>query len=200
MPPLSDLGFDRLLDVLSDAPLVPEGYVDAVANGGTGHNPAFRALRWDAKFDRRSPVDELTPGQVEALQRLASGEIHPTHEEYMVARKRAHAAAIRLGAGTVYQALAVATALGIVEPAQRYVLGPRFRLGGQPGKPKGGLSTRQRQVLAAMANGGGRPAAAKHLGVSEETIHSHLKRIHQILGARDSYHAVALAVRHGIIR
>jgi DNA-binding NarL/FixJ family response regulator len=69
-----------------------------------------------------------------------------------------------------------------------------------PGKgSRGTLTHRQREILQMLANGGTPTAAARQLGLSEETIKTHMKNALARLGARNRTHAVAIALRESII-
>ncbi|HUZ22580.1 MAG TPA: response regulator transcription factor [Streptosporangiaceae bacterium] len=57
-----------------------------------------------------------------------------------------------------------------------------------------GLSRREREVLAEMVAGLPNQGIAERLGISRDTVKSHVKAIFRKLGARDRAHAVALAL------
>jgi DNA-binding NarL/FixJ family response regulator len=61
------------------------------------------------------------------------------------------------------------------------------------------LSVRERDVLRLVADGHRNRAVAERLFISEETVKAHIKHIMDKLGANDRTHAVAIAVRRGII-
>lgn len=69
----------------------------------------------------------------------------------------------------------------------------REALGGEP------LSTRERQVLTGMARGHRDAAIAENLGISPLTAKSHSFRTLAKLRARNRAHAVAIALRTGIL-
>ena len=68
----------------------------------------------------------------------------------------------------------------------------------QPHKPRG---NRQRylDVLQEMSYGHDRTAAARRLGISAQTVMSHTKKARQALKAKSTLHAVAEALRRGLI-
>lgn len=72
-----------------------------------------------------------------------------------------------------------------------------------PGLPakgsRGRLTQRQRQILEMLADGQSTYAAAENLGLSEETVKTHMKNVLGRLGARNRAHAIALAIRLGLI-
>jgi DNA-binding NarL/FixJ family response regulator len=61
------------------------------------------------------------------------------------------------------------------------------------------LTRRQRQILQLYADGQSTARAAKRLGLSAETVRTHTKAILARLSARDRAHAVAIAMRGGLI-
>lgn len=61
------------------------------------------------------------------------------------------------------------------------------------------LSSREIEVLQRVAVGDSNKQAGAKLGISEDTVKAHMKRILEKLGVRDRTHAVTLALRRGII-
>ena len=61
------------------------------------------------------------------------------------------------------------------------------------------LSERQMQVLALVAEGSTDKEIALQLGLSAKTISSYMKHIRARLGAQSRAHAVALAMRQGLL-
>ena len=62
------------------------------------------------------------------------------------------------------------------------------------------LTYRQKEVLGALLWGGTRPEAASRLGISEDTVAFHLKRIFSRLGATSLPKALALALALGLVQ
>jgi DNA-binding NarL/FixJ family response regulator len=61
------------------------------------------------------------------------------------------------------------------------------------------ITKRQRQILQLMADGHSTATIARRLGLSTETVKTHTKRLLARLEARDRAHAVAIALRNGLI-
>lgn len=61
------------------------------------------------------------------------------------------------------------------------------------------LTRRELQVLALVADGKSNAEISGDLYVSDETVKSHLRRIFYKFGARNRAHAVAIALRAGVI-
>ncbi len=68
-----------------------------------------------------------------------------------------------------------------------------------PSGSHGKLTRRQREILQLLADGGSTVAAARELGLSEETVKTHTKNVLARLGARNRTHAVAIALRECLI-
>lgn len=87
----------------------------------------------------------------------------------------------------------------IVDPS----LAGQMALRSAQGLPVGGtarLTEREREVLAAMAEGMSNASIAAHLHISEETVKTHVKSLLRKLGALDRTQAVSLALRSGLLR
>jgi DNA-binding CsgD family transcriptional regulator len=61
------------------------------------------------------------------------------------------------------------------------------------------LSPQQLRILTALAQGATYPTAAERFGVGTETVKTQTKLIREKLGARNTTHAVAIAIREGVI-
>lgn len=62
------------------------------------------------------------------------------------------------------------------------------------------LTAAEARVLEALSRGLTREEAAVLLGIGLESVKSHLKRIRRVLRAKTTTHAVAQALRLGLIR
>jgi len=62
-----------------------------------------------------------------------------------------------------------------------------------------GLSEREISVLRSVARGNGNREIAAEIGVSEDTVKGHMKRILVKLEAKDRTHAVMVALKRGIL-
>jgi DNA-binding CsgD family transcriptional regulator len=67
-----------------------------------------------------------------------------------------------------------------------------------PKSPK--VTPRELEVLGLVAEGLSTREIARRLWVTEETVKTHVRRLHDRLGARTRAHAVAIAFRNGILR
>lgn len=64
---------------------------------------------------------------------------------------------------------------------------------------EGGLTPREREILRNVAAGNSNKMIAAQLGVSEETVKTHMKSILSKLAANDRTHAVTIALKRGIL-
>lgn len=67
------------------------------------------------------------------------------------------------------------------------------------GLPMGQLTRRELEVLTLAADGHSNKGIARKLGIAEETVKGHMSALFCKLGASDRTHAVALALRQGIL-
>jgi DNA-binding NarL/FixJ family response regulator len=67
-------------------------------------------------------------------------------------------------------------------------------------RPEKALTRRQRQIIQLVADGHSTRDVAHHLHLSAETVRTHTKAALPRLGARDRAHAVAIALRTGLIQ
>lgn len=68
-----------------------------------------------------------------------------------------------------------------------------------PKGSRGKLTHRQREILQLLADGESTTVAARELGLSEETVKTHIKTALARLGARNRTHAVGIALRQSLI-
>jgi DNA-binding NarL/FixJ family response regulator len=62
------------------------------------------------------------------------------------------------------------------------------------------LTSREREVLALLAQGMSNADAAKHLSIAEVTVKTHLARVMKKLGLREKAQAVAVAYQTGLVQ
>ena len=72
-------------------------------------------------------------------------------------------------------------------------------LNGAPQKARLRITPREREVLALVARGMTSEEVARELGVSTETVRTHVSNALERLGARTRAHAISLALREGAL-
>lgn len=82
----------------------------------------------------------------------------------------------------------------ILQQWRRMRAGPASEAAAKPA-----LTSREAEVLGAMADGLSAKAIARKLGVAVKTVENHKIRIFEKLGARTQAHAVSVAVTHGLL-
>ena len=68
-----------------------------------------------------------------------------------------------------------------------------------PKGSRGLITKRQREILQLLADGESTTVAARRLGLSEETVKTHMKNTLARLGAKNRSHAVAIGLRESLI-
>ena len=61
------------------------------------------------------------------------------------------------------------------------------------------LTEREQQVLEELCSGASYREAAGHLGVAESTVHTHVKRVYDKLGATSKAEAVRIALTSRLV-
>ena len=75
----------------------------------------------------------------------------------------------------------------------------RFVLGESATGEVATLSPREREVMAALAEGLKGPQVAERLGIAPDTVRTHVEHAMHKLDARTRVHAIAIALQHGLI-
>lgn len=148
---------------------------------------------------RREPAgDGAIPGHeaIRALRKTAPGMGIVAHGE----RPERHIASAALQAGAIAYVARTTDAEELARAARAAVDHEQFvDPAVPPSGSRGKLTRRQREILQLLADGGSTVAAARELGLSEETIKTHTKNALGRLGARNRTHAVAIALRECLI-
>lgn len=197
--------------MIDHQPLVRLGVREALGDGFECHESASRseavALIQDiGSVDvaivglRRELAegDEAMHGSeaIRALRKTAPGMGIVAHGE----RAERHLASLALQAGASAYVSRTAAAEEMARAARAALDQERFVDPAVPPRgSRGKLTRRQREILQMLADGGSTVAAARELGLSEETIKTHTKYALARLGARNRTHAVAIALRESLI-
>jgi DNA-binding NarL/FixJ family response regulator len=133
---------------------------------------------------------------IRALHRTAPGMGIVAHGE----RPERHLASAALQAGASAYIARTTAAEEMARAVQAALEQERFvDPSVPPSGSRGKLTRRQREILQLLADGGSTSAAARDLGLSEETVKTHTKNVLARLGARNRTHAVAIALRECLI-
>jgi two-component system, NarL family, response regulator len=197
--------------VIDGHPLVRLGVREALRDGFQVHESANRAeglelirdvgsidvtivdlRRWSAAADDEPSGREA----IRALRQVEPGMGIVAHGE----RPERYIANAALQAGATAYVARTARPEDLLRAVQAAIEQEPFVDPAVPPKgSRGQLTRRQRQILQLIANGGSTTAAARDLGLSEETVKTHTKNALARLGARNRTHAVAIAMREALI-
>jgi DNA-binding NarL/FixJ family response regulator len=115
-------------------------------------------------------------------------------------RPERHLASAALGAGATAYVARTAGPEQLRKAAIAAAAQERFIDGNVPPKgSRGTLTKRQREILQLLANGESTTVAARRLGLSEETVKTHMKKTLARLDAKNRSHAVAIGLRESLI-
>jgi two-component system sensor histidine kinase UhpB len=147
----------------------------------------------DRSFHELTHPDDLEL-DLAYLRRLFAGEIPSYRMEKRYLRKDGEVIRAQLTRSVVRNAEGIPLyAIAQVQPLARAAAGPVDERAARR------LSAREREVLGLVADGLTSEQAAVRLGVSAETIQTHVRRAMRKLDARTRTQAVAAAIRVGIV-
>lgn len=117
------------------------------------------------------------------------------------------ALAAALGADPAFEIVAVGASVGDLAQSVDVVLVARGNGDRSPGSPPGAdsvdgvvaLSSREREILALVADGLGNKQIAARLGISANTVKTHLELLFEKFGVSSRAEAVAMGVKRGLL-
>jgi DNA-binding NarL/FixJ family response regulator len=201
--------------VCDGSPLVREQFRRAVGSVRGVDRVLTAASEHEAAGQLDGPVPDLVlldvrlpdRGGVQAVRRLRS--IDPATRVLMLTlpddQDRLVVAAVAAGARGYLRKDAsraeVRVAVGQALTEQpAYALG-RTAVGAPPSRPdQPALTERELDVLSGMCDGRSNAEIGRSLYLSEDTVKTHARRLFRKLGAGDRAHAVAIAIRRGLVR
>jgi len=194
----SDEQVERLIDDLTDAPLIGIGWIDRYVKAETYRVPRRRdGWNWDNK-------DLLTQKMQAVLEGITEGKTLSELEHEGVSydpRQQMQLVRARLGAVTTAHAVALAVGHGLVEvPEPRFPPGRKFELTRPMKNYMKDISSARKHVLRLVCNGFTNEEIGNQLGVSLETIKSQVVDLRRYYGARSRTHLAAIAIRMGHVR
>ena len=191
--------------LLTDDPLLRAGLSSLLAQVGSidvVDSDAAEVALWDAGTDADKTLARLgelrdlpmptvaVVGDVAHVQpALAAGARGVVLRDQVGPGIRAALAAVRSGLTVMDSALAE----GLVPQAPA-------RTGGTPGKGRGELTEREKQVVQLLSEGLSNKLIADRLGISDHTAKFHVNGVMVKLGASTRTEAVVEAMRRGLIR
>ena len=188
--PLARAGLAALLAGRTDVAIAGESGVDAAAR-------AADALGADVVLLDPGPAGAVPPSLADGagapVVALAASEAHAAE----LVRAGARAVLFRGASADTVAAAAVAAARGLAA-IDAALARDWLRPPGDPGAGEG-LTAREREVLALLAEGLANKAIAARLGISEHTVKFHVNAILGKLGAESRAAAIVKAARLGLV-
>jgi two-component system, NarL family, response regulator len=115
-------------------------------------------------------------------------------------RAERHLASAAMAAGAAAYVARTAGPERLREAVEAAVAETRYIDGDVPPKgSRGTITKRQREILQLLADGESTTVAARKLGLSEETVKTHIKSTLARLEAKNRSHAVAIGLRESLI-
>jgi len=189
--------------LLTDDPLLRAGLSSLLAQAGSisvvEQNDAEVAL-WDAGVD-----GEKTLARLAELRQLPVPAVAVVGDQSHVAPALAAGARgvvlrDQVGPGIHAALTAVRSGLTVMDAALAESLVPASPRGATPGKGRGELTERERQVVQLLSEGLSNKLIADRLGISDHTAKFHVNGVMMKLGASTRTEAVVEAMRRGLIR
>jgi DNA-binding NarL/FixJ family response regulator len=189
--------------LLTDDPLLRAGLSSLLAQTGSisvvEQTDAEVAL-WDAGVD-----GEKTLARLAELRSLPVPAVAVVGDQSFVAPALAAGARgvvlrDQVGPGIHAALTAVRSGLTVMDAALAESLVPASPRGATPGKGRGELTERERQVVQLLSEGLSNKLIADRLGISDHTAKFHVNGVMMKLGASTRTEAVVEAMRRGLIR
>ena len=189
--------------LLTDDPLLRAGLSSLLAQAGSisvvEQNDAEVAL-WDAGVDSEKTLARLAELRTLPVPAVAVVGDHAHVAPALAAGARGVVLRDQVGPGIHAALTAVRSGLTVMDAALAESLVPASPRGATPGKGRGELTERERQVVQLLSEGLSNMLIADRLGISDHTAKFHVIGVMMKLGASTRTEAVVEAMRRGLIR
>jgi two-component system nitrate/nitrite response regulator NarL len=189
--------------LLTDDPLLRAGLSSLLAQAGSisvvEQGDAEVAL-WDAGVDGGKTLDRLAELRTLPVPAVAVVGDHAHVAPALAAGARGVVLRDQVGPGIHAALAAVRSGLTVMDAALAESLVPASPRGATPGKGRGELTERERQVVQLLSEGLSNKLIADRLGISDHTAKFHVNGVMMKLGASTRTEAVVEAMRRGLIR
>jgi two-component system, NarL family, nitrate/nitrite response regulator NarL len=189
--------------LLTDDPLLRAGLSSLLAQAGSisvvEQDDAEVAL-WDAGVDAGKTLDRLAELRTLPVPAVAVVGDHAHVAPALAAGARGVVLRDQVGPGIHAALAAVRSGLTVMDAALAESLVPAAPRGATPGKGRGELTERERQVVQLLSEGLSNKLIADRLGISDHTAKFHVNGVMMKLGASTRTEAVVEAMRRGLIR
>ena len=190
--------------LLTDDPLLRAGLSSLLAQTGSisvvEQNDAEVAL-WDAGVDAEKTLARLAELRTLPMPAVAVVGDQSHVAPALAAGARGVVLRDQVGPGIHAALTAVRSGLTVMDAALARVARSRVsRVRATPGKGRGELTERERQVVQLLTEGLSNKLIADRLGISDHTAKFHVNGVMMKLGASTRTEAVVEAMRRGLIR
>jgi len=190
--------------LLTDDPLMKAGLSSLLAQLGSisvVDRDAAEVALWDAGVDADKTLARLA--EVRALPMPAVAVVSDQAHVAPALAAGARGVVLRdqVGPGIQAALVAVRSGLTVMDAAlAESLVPPQQAKQGTPGKGRGELTERERQVVQLLSEGLSNKLIADRLGISDHTAKFHVNGVMMKLGASTRTEAVVEAMRRGLIR
>jgi two-component system, NarL family, nitrate/nitrite response regulator NarL len=189
--------------LLTDDSLLRAGLSSLLAQLGSIHvverDQAEVAL-WDAGVDLDKTLPRLAELRTLAMPAVAIVRDQAHVAPALAAGARGVVLRDQVGPGIHAALAAVRSGLTVMDAALAETLVPAAPIKATPGKGRGDLTERERQVVQLLSEGLSNKLIADRLGISDHTAKFHVNGVMMKLGASTRTEAVVEAMRRGLIR
>lgn len=189
--------------LLTDDSLLRAGLSSLLAQLGSIHivdRDAAEVALWDAGVDSDKTLARLAELRTLPMPAVAI-VADPAHvAPALAAGARGVVLRDQVGPGIHAALAAVRSGLTVMDAQLAESLVPATQVRGTPGKGRGELTERERQVVQLLSEGLSNKLVADRLGISDHTAKFHVNGVMMKLGASTRTEAVVEAMRRGLIR
>ncbi len=191
------------VSLLTDDSLLRAGLSSLLAQVGSIHvvdgDDAEVAL-WDAGVDSEKALARFAELRTLSVPAVAVVSDVSHVAPALAAGARGVLLRGQVGPGIHAALAAVRTGLTVMDPSLAESLVPAAKVGPTPGKGRGELTERERQVVQLLSEGLSNKLIADRLGISDHTAKFHVNGVMMKLGASTRTEAVVEAMRRGLIK
>jgi DNA-binding NarL/FixJ family response regulator len=189
--------------LLTDDPLMRAGLSSLLAQLGSIHvvdRDAAEVALWDAGVDGDKALARLSELRTLPMPAVAVVGDQAHVAPALAAGARGVVLRDQVGPGIHAALAAVRSGLTVMDAALADSLIPASQVRATPGKGRGELTERERQVVQLLSEGLSNKLIADRLGISDHTAKFHVNGVMMKLGASTRTEAVVEGMRRGLVK
>jgi len=189
--------------LLTDDPLLRAGLSSLLAQLGSIHvvdRDAAEVALWDAGVDSDKTLARLSELRTLPMPAVAVVGDQAHVAPALAAGARGVVLRDQVGPGIHAALAAVRSGLTVMDAALADSLIPPSQVRATPGKGRGELTERERQVVQLLSEGLSNKLIADRLGISDHTAKFHVNGVMMKLGASTRTEAVVEGMRRGLVK